>query len=773
MTAEQGGARAPDEKPGAEGWLEAHLAYAPHFSLYAQGPDRLLLLSEERSFRLNGAIYQSLIPFLDGRLRGREIVDRLSGVEPPAELRGRLGRLLKSGYVTIVAPGVDMKRQAYWSALGEVPARVLEALRRTRLAIVAFGATQVTDAGVARSLAAGFADLGFTIVPDAGADLTLALFDDYLQPAARDFSESMRRAGRRWLPFKPGGNKSWLGPVIGGPMIGGAGGHCFACFARRLLEHRSSDLIVDPAAGGVRPARSWLPHSLSAAVGFAGIELARLARGADSRLAEGLLAWDPEAGLSTLHRAPRFVDCPACGAAHPPGPPAPAPIRLAAGAPAASTGTAWRSLTTREALARLDPWVSPITGLVDETEAVEIAPDIHVCNARQAFRVVVDPRANRHFGRPDGASGKGVTAEQARASCLAEAVERYACAWTSTEPRRAARRADLGGRAPHPHELLGFSDFQYDNRERLNKDAYHIDRVPQRFDDAATIDWSPAWSLRDDAARWLPTRFVYFNYDGPGTRFCYADSNGTASGATLEEAMFHGLLELIERDGVAMWWYNRLRMPEIALDGIDDRLVGAMVAHYGTLGRDVRLIDLTTDVGVPVAAALSINREGARPILGLGAHLDPRIAAVRALSELNQMLMFENVREDARIAPHSMGSAAVNFINNGAVDRQPYLLPRPGSPRRIDELPAPFDGTSVAGGFRHIVDRLAAMGHDTIAFDYGRTDLPLACARVVVPGLRHFWSRRGPGRLYDVPVRLGWLPKPLAEADLNPIGFFI
>ncbi|MBS0550333.1 MAG: TOMM precursor leader peptide-binding protein [Proteobacteria bacterium] len=749
-----------------DAWLDAHLAYAPHFSLYAQGADRLLLLSEERSFRLNGAIYQTMIPLLDGTLRGREVVERLAGVEPPEQLRGRIVRLLKSGYATLVVPGVDLKRQAYWSALGEVPAEVLAALRRTRLDVVGLGETQVSDARAAQSLGAGFADLGLTLVPEVEADIVLALVDDYLQPAARDFAQRQARDNRRWLPFKPGGNTSWLGPAIGG-----AGGACFTCFARRLLEHRSSDLIVATPGGSVRPARSWLPHTLSAAVGFAGIELARLARGADSRLMRGLLSWDPEQGQSTLHVTPRFDDCPSCGA--PRGAVEPRPIRLAEALATRAAGTAWRSLSTREALARLDPCVSPITGIVDGTEAIEIAPGLHICNARQAFRVVIDPRANRHFGRPEGASGKGVTAEQARASCLAESVERYACAWTSTEPRRAARLADLGEQALHPHALLGFSDFQYDNRETLNKDAYHIDRIPQRFDAAETIDWSPAWSLRDDAPRWLPSRYVYFNYDGPGGRFCYADSNGTASGATLEEAMFHGLLELIERDGVAMWWYNRLRMPEIALDGIDENLVGAMRAHYGSLGRDLRLIDLTNDVGVPVIAALSVNRQGARPILGLGAHLDPRIAAVRALSELNQMLMFEGVPEGEHVEPHSMASAAVNFITTGAVDRQPYLLPAADSVRTIEALPQSFRGNSVVDGLRHIVDRLAAMGHDTIAFDYGRSDLPLACTRVVVPGLRHFWSRRGPGRLFDVPVRMGWLAKPLAEADLNPIGFFI
>ena len=40
--------------------------------------------------------------------------------------------------------------------------------------------------------------------------------------------------------------------------------------------------------------------------------------------------------------------------------------------------------------------------------------------------------------------------------------------------------------------------------------------------------------------------------------------------------------------------------------------------------------------------------------------------------------------------------------------------------------------------------------------------------RVIVPGLLHFYKRFGPGRLYDVPVKLGWLDQPLREDELTP-----
>ena len=57
--------------------------------------------------------------------------------------------------------------------------------------------------------------------------------------------------------------------------------------------------------------------------------------------------------------------------------------------------------------------------------------------------------------------------------------------------------------------------------------------------------------------------------------------------------------------------------------------------------------------------------------------------------------------------------------------------------------------------------------------DQTRPDIGMPVARTIVPGLRHFWARFAPGRLYDVPVKMGWREAPTAEKDLNPIWVFI
>jgi len=60
-------------------------------------------------------------------------------------------------------------------------------------------------------------------------------------------------------------------------------------------------------------------------------------------------------------------------------------------------------------------------------------------------------------------------------------------------------------------------------------------------------------------------------------------------------------------------------------------------------------------------------------------------------------------------------------------------------------------------------------GLETLVLNQTRPDIGLSVVKVIVPGLRHFWWRLAPGRLYDVPAKMGKFPAPLTEEQLNPI----
>lgn len=103
---------------------------------------------------------------------------------------------------------------------------------------------------------------------------------------------------------------------------------------------------------------------------------------------------------------------------------------------------------------------------------------------------------------------------------------------------------------------------------------------------------------------------------------------------------------------------------------------------------------------------------------------------------------------------------------------QPWLAPDPTRPpRTAADHPALTTG-DVGDDVRRCVRRAERAGLEVIVVDQSRPDVDLAVVKVVVPGLRHFWRRLGPGRLWDVPVRLGRGPLAVDETSANPLNVF-
>jgi len=160
-------------------------------------------------------------------------------------------------------------------------------------------------------------------------------------------------------------------------------------------------------------------------------------------------------------------------------------------------------------------------------------------------------------------------------------------------------------------------------------------------------------------------------------------------------------------------------------------------------------------------------------LIGLGAHLDPDIALLRAVTEVNQFLPAVSRRYPNGETLYSWpDDVAVRFWKKETLASQPHLVPNPDLPHRtLAQFPNLakadlYDSLQTCLG---IIDRL---GLEMMVLDQSRPDIDLFVVRVVVPGLRHFWRRLGPGRLYDVPVQLGWLAAPTAEGELNPTSIF-
>lgn len=90
---------------------------------------------------------------------------------------------------------------------------------------------------------------------------------------------------------------------------------------------------------------------------------------------------------------------------------------------------------------------------------------------------------------------------------------------------------------------------------------------------------------------------------------------------------------------------------------------------------------------------------------------------------------------------------------------------------RREDHPCLYSGDLIEDiGLRRLI--VEERGIEVLVLDQTRPDVEMPAAKVIVPGLRHFWARFAPGRLYDVPVEMGWLSKTLAEEEFNPIPVF-
>ena len=511
--------------------------------------------------------------------------------------------------------------------------------------------------------------------------------------------------------------------------------------------------------------------SLTATAGcvLAATEVAKALAGIGPALDGLVWSLDLRERSSRTHRLIANPACPVCGV----GPQRNArPVRLCRRRVAFDGEGGQRTVPPEAMLEAYLHLVSPLIGVVGSFTR---APGADGVGMNYLVDDVVGGQADtlRSLARRfrGGSAGKGITHAQARASALGEALERYSSQFRGTELRIPATFRELGAAAIHPSRVANYSDRQY--RERAAWNARHAPShyVPEPFDPDARIDWTPLWSLTEQRHKLLPTQLLYY---GPawGTdhrqqrRFGAADTNGCASGSVLEEAVLQGFLELAERDAVAMWWYNQLRRPAVDPASFGDPWLAAVAARYAAVEREVVVLDLTNDLGIPVFAGVSHRRHGERILIGFGCHLDARIALQRALTEMCQMLSVDLAGDAAVVAALGNG-----WLDWATCANQPYLVADATAPVRTrDDFPH-LQCEDLLDGIECCRQRVEAHGMEMLVLDQTRADVAMPVVKVVVPGLLHWWARFGAGRLYDVPVALGWLPAPVAEADLNPVPF--
>jgi oxazoline/thiazoline synthase len=733
--------------------VDSVLRFSPNYSVYHLPPDVLCLYSENRKFFLRGALYCALAERIGAGESQASIRRALSAHFPAARIEEAFTRLIDRGFVAPAHLAEDTTA-AYWASLGLRPAAAAENLHNTTLRIETIG---VAGAG---EMAQALRELGVGVV-EGTADLTAVLVGDYLDDALDAVNQQRLQEKKDWLLVQPTG----VFPLVG-PIFSPGKGACWQCLSDRMKWNRQVRAFLDRVSARCLSASPLGANVLGrSGVGLAAVEIGKaIASGFRTDLNQHIVSLDMLGSEVARHYVAARPQCPVCGDAEQRDPARkPLPIQLRAGGRMVMTSGGYRSMPPSETVSLHRKHVSPLTGVVSHLERIKSGQPLDASFvARHNFSPRPENVEALQAGLSGDSYGKGSTAEQGEASALMEAIERYCGIFQGDEIRVTRRFSDFSeGEAIHPEAIIHYSDAQY---QESASGCCSGDGAPRRFDPSAEMEWSPVWSLRDERFKYAPTGLLYFFHESGCDNNYSADSNGCAAGNTIEEAIIQGFLELVERDAYAIWWYNRLPVPGIDLDRLGDSYIRDLRAGFASTGRDVWALDVTTDIGIPVVIAVAHWKEGDEEFIEVaaGAHFDPRIATLRAMTELNQFLAIESLKGRPPMAGEEDGDPL-------PLRKHPWLKPK----GKASFGRSPFKDFTTLDRRDQVlacVKHMARKGFDFLVLDQTRPDVDVPVVRVMAPGLRHFYRRFGPGRLYDVPVALGLKKRPTRERDLNPLS---
>jgi bacteriocin biosynthesis cyclodehydratase domain-containing protein len=739
-------------------------------SFYVQvvEPDTVFLVSDNQYHLLTGSIYKELAPLLQEGHSLATLNLLLANKIPPAHLHVALRRLQQSGYVVeIEETSAPIPERRFWHAAFQSPTDYPNAFRQKKVTLHRVG--NANSQSVYEALGA----LNLTIAEEG--DITVVITEDYLHEDLALFNRRMVAAKQPWLPARLVGESVWVGPLfIPGKTA------CWECMAHRIRINRPVEtFVLKHRANQNHPfdtAKSALHATVEMGANMVAIEVAKwMVNGTLPHLVNQFVTFNTLTAEIHSHPVVPRPQCSVCG-----NPFAyradrdPAPVRLKDIAQP-------HRITPEEMLARYEQKVvDPVTGVVTHLiEGLKLETLGYVYISVHGFGSSTKDLQGLQRTLQGRSSGKGVTTTQAKLSAIGEAVERYSGTyWNEGEIEwRATYRALADkGLAIHPNDVWLYSDTQYAHRvewNRAQKSNYH--QVQKPVDPDLEIAWVPYYSLTKERFRYLPAFAGYYNHPDSDRVNGMCDSNGCAAGPTLDDAVRKGLFELIERDCAAMWWYNRLKRPRVDTISFGMPYVTALEAYYERIGRTLWVLDITADFEIPtfVAVSRSTNRSNEDILIGLGVDFDPKVALMRALMEINQFLLNVWLTNDDGNTRYLMDvEETVEWFKNARIEAHPHLIPDDNQPpKTLADFPYQGSG-DVSAEVQECVRRAEQLGLEVFVLDQTRPDIGIPVARVVVPGLRHFWRRLAPGRLYEVPVKLGWLEHPLAEADLNPVSMF-
>jgi ribosomal protein S12 methylthiotransferase accessory factor len=350
-----------------------------------------------------------------------------------------------------------------------------------------------------------------------------------------------------------------------------------------------------------------------------------------------------------------------------------------------------------------------------------------------------------------------MTNEQAVQSCLGEAVELMSSCFWGNETIIESSSDQASQEAVAIEDLVFVSDQQYRDRADWNARLAGFAQLPTRKSAMSCRSWIEAKCLTGNRSVLVPAGYALVGYPDVShwSHNYIGNSTGCAAASSFDEAIVAGFLELVERDAAAIWWYGKHSRSALDLSGLEKpQEISRWLVDSG---RSCQVLDISTDLEVPVCAALSEWPNGSGLALGFAAHFDIRIAIEAALTELVQQALASEIQHQVR----SESADPQVFIAPAELALDPELVPQTAIGWR--EVRCAAGAHATAESCAEICKR---QGLELLVVELTRHSLGVPVVRSIVPGLRQTLPAFARGRLYDVPNRLGWPSQPV-ENELN------
>ncbi|MGH1539463.1 MAG: TOMM precursor leader peptide-binding protein [Arenicella sp.] len=587
-------------------------------------------------------------------------------------------------------------------------------------------------------------------------DTAIVITDDYLDPRLLPLHVQLKEQ-QDWLLIKLSGNNAMLGPFFSQHRPSAA---CYQCLLNRLKQNAPVREWYRRYTGS----EQYLPvpvvfnqDKISAVIQQLPTVLKRLLDHSSDSIE--LYLYDTVAESGDYHGLDKRPQCQSCGdpdvfkIANQP------PFQLDSVIRESDVDGGYRKLNREQTLEKIKQLIDPVTGIISDIQKISPEGKGQMSIYRAAyFQNSYDTRQLSTDTFVQLSLGKGVSDNQAKSSALGETLERQAAQYTGEEETLFGFATTLPYRAYLPHQLNPFSESQYQEFEQHSGVSLKQPQWVKKYYETTPLHWVAGWSFSRQETVYFPAAHCFANTPFEDHVYSLYTHNGNAAGNTMEEAILQGAFELIERDAVAIWWYNQIPRPEIDLAVIPVSLRKVIDA---TLGPDWHywVLDISNDIDVLSCVAVGQHKTSGQFVLGFGTHFSPAIACARALTEMYQLIVIK----DEVTGPFDFN----------AITPHPFLFPKR---KTLKKTQGDFhsEGTlDIKDDINSLMALLDKRDLELCIVSYSRPDICLKTVKVIIPGLCHLWPQLGNQRLYSVPAAINWLSKPLPETLLNPMALYL